>query len=137
MRVEWLSTDSHIALGVGTATGMVPFNLENLKVSTTVRVILRITESLPIVAAVVPTIPAERKPVLDFTLSVNPIFASESPTKVPKFVTKQLRTLLTDFTHDTILWPHRLVIPTVPFNKVRKQSPLGYPSSVLLNLRVP
>ncbi|CAM6089665.1 unnamed protein product [Calypogeia fissa] len=121
VKMEWQST-SQITLGVGADTGIVPIILENLKIITTARVLLRIMETPPLVAAISATIPVEHKPSVDFSLSV-----VGSPTTVLPIVTKQLRKLVENFIVDTVLWPHRFIRPIIPADKARELKDL-YPT---------
>jgi hypothetical protein len=112
MKVGWQS-EARLTLGVGTVTGIVPIIFENPKVVTTVRITLCITESLPFIAAVVATALAQDKAIVDFSIS-----EVESSMTVLPVVTKRLRKFITNFISDNVFWPHRLVLPPNPLNKV-------------------
>eukprot|EP00850_Spirogloea_muscicola_P015373 SM000117S25493 [mRNA] locus=s117:142483:143873:- [translate_table: standard] len=85
--------------------------LKDLKFFATMRLIFRLSETLPCVAAVVSSILATPKPVISYTLK-----AVGGSVKAVPGLGNMVDDLIWGSINDMLVWPHRIVTPIVPGN---------------------
>eukprot|EP00850_Spirogloea_muscicola_P024087 SM000437S15696 [mRNA] locus=s437:30223:32473:- [translate_table: standard] len=83
--------------------------LKDLKFFATMRLIFRLSETLPCVAAVVSSILATPKPVISYTLK-----AVGGSVKAVPGLGNMVDDLIWGSINDILVWPHRIVTPIVP-----------------------